>query len=156
MKFDSQKNTVKFSVEGKPPRKSSWGNEDAHLVLRFREETLKARTRAGLSQCFNCPVKLKLTVFAPNITNINYKQEGDNDPKRYVGDLDAYVSGVCEYLQRAPKNPELNIDPILKERNDIGPDIDLIIENDSQIVSIVAEKIKDDALHYEVEIEPRV
>jgi len=145
---------VSFDVEGKPPKKSNWGADDADLVIRLREEALKARTDAERSDCFHESVKLNLIVYAPNPTDMKYKQTGDDDPKRYVGDLDSLVAGLCEYLQPAPKNDTLTINPILQEKKEIGPDVALIVENDSQIVEITAKKIPGDRLHYHVEIEP--
>jgi len=123
-------------------------------VIRFREEALKARTEAERSDCFHESVKLNLIVYAPNPTDMNYVQKGDDDPNRYVGDLDSLVAGVCEYLQPAPNNPDLKINPVLQEKKEIGPEVALIIENDSQIVEINAKKILGDRLHYSVEIEP--
>ena len=145
---------IEFSVEGKPPKKSNWGTDDADLVIKFREEALKARTKAEHSDCFHESVKLNLIVYAPNTTDMKYKQSGDDDPKRYVGDLDSLVAGVCEYLQPAPTNETLTINPILKAKKEIGPDVALIIKNDSQIVEINAKKVHDETLHYHVEIEP--
>ena len=144
---------ISFDVEGKPPKKSNWGTDDADLVIKFREEALKARMNLGLSDCFHESVKLNLIVYAPNTTEMKYKQTGDDDPKRYVGDLDSLVAGVCEYLQPAPTNPELEINPILNEKKEIGRDVALIVKNDSQIVEINAKKIRDETLHYHVEIE---
>ena len=153
MNLESMKKRISFDVEGKPPKKSNWGKDDADLVIRFREEALKARTKAERPDCFHEFVKLNLIVYAPNTTDMKYKQTGNDDPKRYVGDLDSLVAGVCEYLQPAPNNPDLKINPILKEKKEIGPDVALIVENDSQIVEINAKKMIDDRLHYHVEIE---
>jgi len=147
------KNRISFDVEGKPPKKSNWGKEDANLVIKFREEALKARTKEKLDDCFYDSVKLNLIVYSPNITEMNYKQTGDDDPKKFVGDLDSLVAGVCEYLQPAPNNPDRKINPILQEKKEIGPEVALIIKNDSQIVEINAKKILGDRLHYHVEIE---
>ena len=147
------KKRIVFDVEGKPPKKSNWGTDSADLVIKFREEALKARTKGGLSDYFHDSVKLNLIVYAPNIIDMNYKQTGDDDPKKFVGDLDSLVAGVCEYLQPAPTNPDLKINPILQEKKEIGPDVALIIKDDSQIIEINAKKILDDRLHYHVEIE---
>ena len=84
---------------------------------------------------------------------MKYIQTGDDDPKRYVGDLDSLVAGVCEYLQPAPNNPELEINPILNEKKEIGRDVALIVENDSQIVEINAKKEKSETLRYHVDVE---
>jgi len=152
-KFLHRKCRIKFSVDNRPPRKSGW-SDDAQLVVKFREAALNARTKAGFDKYFDCPVKLNLIMFAPNILDMNYKQSGDNDPNRYVGDLDSFVAGVCEYLQPAPTNEDMKMDPIFDIRNDIGRYVALIIKNDSQIVSITAKKVKGNNLRYSIEIEP--
>jgi len=144
---------ISFDVSGKPPRKSNWG-KDVSQVIKLREEALNARKKAGLSNCFDRPVKLTLIVFAPNISDMSYKQSGDDDPNRYIGDLDSLVAGVCEYLQPAPKtNPELDLSQ-LDGKKEIGPHIALIVKNDSQIKKIDAKKIVNETLHYHVEIQP--
>jgi len=146
------KKLISFDVEGKPPKKSNWGSDDADLVIKFREAALNARTEAEWDS-FQDSVKLNLIVYAPNTTDIEYKQTGDDDPNRYVGDLDSLVAGVSEYLQPAPKNPTLIINPSLKAKEEIGPDVALVLENDLQIIEIEAKKIHDKTLHYHVEIE---
>ena len=135
------KKPIIFDVEDKPPKKSNWGKDDADLVIKFREEALKARTEAKHSDCFYESVKLNLIVYAPNPTDMKLKQTGDDDPNRYVGDLDSLVAGVCEYLQQAPTSDTLTINPILKAKKEIGPDVALIVKNDSQIVEINAKKM---------------
>lgn len=144
---------IQFKVKGKPPKKSNWGKEDADLIIKLREAALKARKNEEIFDCFHGPVKLNLIVYAPNIINMNYKQTGDDDPKKFIGDLDSLVAGVCEYLQPAPTDPKLVLNPIFNEKNEIGPTVPLIIENDSQIVEINAKKICSKILHYRVEIE---
>lgn len=43
MKIKFWKNkSIKFTVEGRPPRKSMWGKEDAKLIFRLREEALQS------------------------------------------------------------------------------------------------------------------
>ena len=135
------------------PKKSNWGKKDANLIIKLREQVLQARKHAGFSDCFHGDVKLNLIIFAPNITDMKYKQTGDDDPKRIVGDLDSLVADICEYLQPAPTDPTLTINPIFDGKNEIAPSIALIIENDSQIVKINAKKVFDEVLHYHVEIE---
>lgn len=146
------KKRISFEVQGKPPRKSNWGTDDAKQVIKFREEALKARKKAGLLDGFQEPVKLNLTIYAPNTTDLEYKQTGDNDPNRYVGDLDSLVAGICEYLQPAPNNPELDF-RLFDGRDEIGPNVPLIIQNDSQIVEIKAKKEESKTLRYHVDIE---
>jgi len=146
------KKKISFDIAGKPPRKSNWDGDDVQQVIKLREEALKARTEAGLTDCFHKPIKFTLIVYAPNITDLEYKQTGDDDPKKYVGDLDSFVAGVCEYLQPAPKNPELGFNHF-DGKEEIGPLVPLIIENDSQIIEINAHKEESETQSYHIEIE---
>jgi len=96
---------------------------------------------------FHGPVKLSLTVYAPNI--LERKDRHD-----YLGDLDALVGGVFESLQPAPKdNPELKIHPALKNIKNIGSDIPLIVADDAQITTTISKKRKNEKISYTVLIE---
>ncbi|MBI1663631.1 MAG: hypothetical protein IS860_09120 [Nitrosopumilus sp.] len=145
---------IEFSVNGKPPRKSQWGTDDALLIIKLREAALDARKNAGIVGYYNDPIKVNLTVYAPNITNVNKKSTGDDDPNKFIGDLDSFVSGVCDYLHKGPKRGENNFEPhpIFNEKPEIGPDVPLIIYDDSQIVEVNARKVEDDTIHYHVQI----
>lgn len=66
--------------------------------------------------------------------------------------MDSLVAGVCEYLQPAPTNPDLDIHSVFDGKDEIAPFIPLILKNDSQIVEINAKKELDDRLHYHVEV----
>jgi hypothetical protein len=60
---------IKFTVKGKPPKKSKWGNDNnAKLIIALREAALKARIDAGYSHYIDTNVNLKLTVYATNIS----------------------------------------------------------------------------------------
>ena len=144
---------ISFDVKGKPPKKSQWGTNDASLVIKLREEALQARKSKEIPEGYDGPVKLNLIVYAPNISNMEYKQTGDDDPKKFVGDLDSLVSGVCEYLQPAPTNPEIKNSPLFDGKDEIGTSVPLIIKNDSQITEITAKKILDEELHYHVDVD---
>ena len=149
-----RKNRIKFKVDGKPPQKSQWGTDDAILVIKLREAALETRTKIGLAKCFTTPIKLKLTVYAPNIDDRDYKQTGDNDPKKYIGDLDSLVAGVCDYLYHGPELVNNFVpSPLFDTKPEIGPQVSLIIEDDSQITNIISEKKVSDSLYYVVEIE---
>ncbi len=91
-------------------------------------------------------------MYAPNIADKDYKQTRDDDPKKFIGDLDSLVAGVYEYLQPAPTNPELKINPVFDGKDEIGSSVPLIIKNDAQIVEINTKKELDDKTHYHVEI----
>ena len=97
-------------------------------------------------------MKLNLIIYAPNIVDMDYKQTGDDDPKKFIGDLDSLVARVCEYLQPAPTNPDLEISSVFDGRDEIGPSVALIIKNDAQIVEISAKKELDETTHYHVEV----
>ena len=145
---------ISFDVYEKPPKKSNWGTDDAKLVVKFRESALIARENAGIHECYDGPVKLNLIVYAPNIADKNYKQTGDDDPKKFIGDLDSLVAGVCEYLHKGPKKGEnyFQPSPLFDDKPEIGPEVALIINDDSKIVEINAKKEPDDTTHYHVEV----
>jgi len=150
------KKPIRFDVKGKPPKKSQWSTSDAILIIKLREAALKARKNAGHFHCYHGPIKLNLTVYAPNISHVKYKQYGDDDPNKFIGDLDSLVSGVCEYLQSAPPAPKDNTfvpSSLFDGKDEIGPNVPLIIKNDSQIVEINAKMIPDKTPHYHVDIE---
>jgi len=146
---------ITFKVDGKPPQKSEWGGENASLVIKLRKAALKARKDAGRDKCIASPVKLNLVVHAPNIDDRDYIQSGNDDEKRYVGDLDSLVAGVCDYLSKAPEKPgRNNFSPsvLFNQEPEINPIIPILIEDDSQIQIITAEKIVSNELFYVVEI----
>jgi len=149
------KKSITFTVTGKPPQKSQWGTKDAELVIKLREAALKARNNAGINQCITTPIKLSITIYAPNIDDINYSQDIVDDPKLYIGDLDSLVAGICDYLHKGPKKENKFIpSPLFDNKPEIGPDIPLIIDDDSKIISIMAEKkVSEKQIYYTVKIE---
>ncbi len=159
--FESKENMekssiVNFIINGKPPRKhnnkSVWSNPtEIPRIVQLREKALEARKNAGFDSYFNCPVRLDLTVFAPNIVDRDRKQTGNDDPNAYVGDLDTFVAGVCESLK---PNLELKPDFIFPGKDDISPNKPINIKDDSLIVSIIAKKVEDGDIHYSVVVEP--
>lgn len=146
---------IKFTIPGKPPKKSKWGNDNnAKLIITLREAALKARKEAGYSDYIDTNVSLKLTVYAPNIADLEYRQTGDFDEKRPVGDLDALISGVCDSLWSGP-TPGINkFKPSLlfEDHPEVAPGNPIIVKDDSQIVSISATKEFHDDPSYTVEI----
>ncbi len=143
-----------FNVTGKPPKKSQWGTDDADLVVKLREAALIARKNDGFPEGYEGNVKLNLIIYAPNIVDVDYQQTGDDDPKKFIGDLDSLVAGVCEYLHKGPKKGENNFEPspLFDNKPEIGPEVPLIIDDDSQIVEIDAKKELDETTHYHVEV----
>jgi Holliday junction resolvase RusA-like endonuclease len=139
---------IECDVEGKPPRKnganSLWATGEAQRVLDLRlkiHETQKENNRVG---AINTPVKIELSVYAPNITNRKNTQT-------YVGDLDTFVAGICECIQSA--HPKAKLSQIFEKHNEVAPHIPLIIYDDTQVVEIIAKKILSEKFHYTVIIE---
>jgi len=146
---------IKFTVKGKPPKKSKWGNDNnAKLIISLRETALKARREAGYSDYIDTNIHLKLTVYAPNIVDLEYRQTGNFDEKRPVGDLDALISGVCDSLWAGPILGINKFKPSLlfEDHPDVRPGKPIIVKDDSQIVSISATKEVRDDPSYTVEI----
>ena len=143
---------IKFRVEGKPPKKdgsqSLWSEKStqAPLVFQLRQKALEARKEAKIDECFHELVKLEVKVYSPYITKKDHHQ--------HVGDLDTLVAGIFEAIQPAPKNETLRPHKIFDENPEIIPSIPLLVEDDSFIVSINAEKIQSDSTYYTVEIIP--
>lgn len=134
---------VEFTVKGsRPPRKrdakSLWAHpKEAPLVLKLRRAALEAGTKLGTS-CITSTMKLELNLYTPDI-------EG-------VGDLDSYISGICDGLQAADQNVE-KFDAAFQEAEDINPRMSILINNDKNIVHILATKEKRDFLGYRVAVE---
>ena len=55
-----RKKKIIFDVDGKPPKKSQWGKDNAKLVIKLRESALKARTKAGMEEYYTGLVKSSL------------------------------------------------------------------------------------------------
>lgn len=146
---------ISFPVPGRPPRQkqgySMWSRSlnEAPLVVKLRLSALEAMEKEGLSDCFHSFISLKLTLFVPR------------SQLESIGDLDTFVTGVCDGLQAADNSSRLILhsiflDPQYKE---ISPNRPLLIEDDSRVISIVAKKMplgedqKDQEVHYEVIVE---
>lgn len=138
---------IEFTVDDRPPKKdgaqSLWSSNQAKLVLKLRKKALEAQKEAGITNHFDCPVRLELTIFAPNITKL-----GDHT---YVGDLDSYIAGVCESLK--PSDKQVIPHEIFQGEDDVDPRKPLIIKDDSQVVSVKATKIQSNTLYYTVMVE---
>ncbi len=155
--FDKVK--ITFEVDGKPPQKSGWAGNDAPLIIKLRKTALAARNKLGID-CISVPVKLKLTVYAPNIDDKDDTQfrTTKKESDKYVGDLDSLIAGICDYLSRVPTDPgENNFQPSLlfNDHPEIDPTIPLIIKDDSLIKNVMADKkeSKHNEIYYVMEIE---
>ena len=142
---------VTFEVKERPPRKgrnkSGWGKKyEADKILELRKKALEARKKVKLKDCFSCPVRLELNVFSKNITKIK-------DAHNYVGDLDAFVAGVCEALQPAPKLAKIS--DIFNDHKTVAPNLPILFLDDSQVVEIIANKEpSDNDTSYTLKVEP--
>ncbi len=140
-KFLKKPIRIKFSVEGKPPKKtkpSLWSenSNQTQLVFDLRQKAYEFSRKAGLNDHIHGPVKLSLTIYDPN------PLERKNRPD-YLGDLDSLIAGVFESLQPSPpEDNELVIHPLLKEIKEIRNDVALILSDDAQITSTVSQKRK--------------
>lgn len=125
------KRKYQFTVKGLPPKKdgaqSMWGKLlEAKRLIELRQATLNALQE---NSPLRTNIKLALKIHIGPI----------ND--RSIGDLDTFITGVCDGLMAA--NPRANLGPIWESREaaDIYPDRAIGIIDDSQVVSIQAEKI---------------
>ena len=143
---------IEFAVKGRPPKKhgekSMWARGDeAPFVVSLREKALEARLKAGLDDCFHSLLALELTVFVPR------------SRLESVGDLDSFITGICDGLQAADPKVFPYLHKIFQEPGleEIDPRYALLIDNDAKIVSITARKVTLDEgqeMHYKVAVEP--
>lgn len=134
-----------FFISGLPPKKdgaqSMWGKPlEAKRLVELRQAALKAlKRRSPLKR--NIKLTLKIRVGPIN--------------DRSIGDLDTFVTGVCDGLMAA--YPGGKLDPLWDEAElkNIHPSKTIAIIDDSQVVSIQAKKIIGDTDQpwYEVTLE---
>jgi len=149
-KFLKKSRRIQFSVKGKPPKKttegSCWTSKEVSHVFKLRKSAFEKRKKINMTDCFHVPVKLELTVYDSNITQ-------RKDSHDYVGDLDSIVAGVCESLQPAD-NQVISV-PEFDGCGEFGPKVPLILDDDAQVVEIIAKKIQDKNTHYSVIIQEK-
>jgi len=151
-KFLKKSTKIEFTVNGKPPKKikpSLWSenSKQTQLVIDLRQKAYESSKKVGLDGHFHGPVKLTLTVYDSN--PLERKDRPD-----YLGDLDALIGGVFESLQPSPlENNKLIIHPKFKEKNEIRHDVALIVADDAQISTTIAQKRKSKKTFYDVIIE---
>jgi hypothetical protein len=133
--------TYIFSVEGLPPKKdgalSMWGKPlEANRLVALRLAALE--TMKGAPPLSN-NINLSLKLYIP-INN------------RGVGDLDTFVTGICDGLMATHYGGKL--DPIWDKPEivDIHPKKTIAVEDDSEIIKIQAEKIVGKYNHFWYEI----
>ena len=143
---------VEFIVKGLPPKKhgekSMWARSDeAGRVANLRKEAFDARSHAGFNHPFHCLVTLELKVFVP-------KSELES-----IGDLDNFITGVCDSLQKADPKVLPYLHKVFQEvvAEEASPRHALLFENDAKVVSITARKVAledNQKKYYEVAVEP--
>ena len=137
--------SYQFEVKGLPPKKdganSMWGKKlESERLVALRQAALKSFNGQPPLQS---NIKLILQIHIP-VNN------------RSIGDLDTFVSGVCDGLmKRDPKSephPGIWNNP---EYQDVHPDKRIAIVDDSQVICIRAEKVIGDLnqQRYEVMLE---
>ncbi|MEE9594610.1 MAG: hypothetical protein V3V92_04345, partial [Candidatus Hydrothermarchaeales archaeon] len=99
---------IEFTVNNRPPKKhgekSMWARDDeAPFVVSLRDKALEARSNVGLDDCFHSRVSLELTVFAPR------------SRLESMGDLDNFITGICDGLQAADSKVLPYLHEIFKE-----------------------------------------
>ena len=98
--------SVEFKVQGKPPKKdganSMWGKKsEAQNIVNLSKAAISARNELNITP-FTGRVSIELTIYA------------DNAVIESMGDLDNFITGICDGLQAA--DPRANMqDLILNE-----------------------------------------
>ena len=126
-----------------------WGKPlEATRLIALRKNALEAR---GSQPIFTVGIRLTLRV---HVGFEFAKQFGD--PGNF-GDLDTFVSGVCDGLMKAHPHPATKIDPLftVPENSAVHPSKPIAIEDDSKVTKIDAEKIVGPGNHgwYEILLE---
>jgi hypothetical protein len=140
--------TIGFTVEGElPPKKdgakSMWDKPlEARRLLALRRAAVPAMNGGPpLSRA----ISLTLDIYVPQhlVT--------------FIGDLDTFITGVCDGLMAAHPRADLGqiwLDPQLA---DVHPSRSVAIVNDSEVVSIMARKVAQEAQEpaYQVVLEAK-
>jgi Holliday junction resolvase RusA-like endonuclease len=147
---------IEFTVQNIPPKKdganSMWSKDsEAPRIIALRKAAFDEMQKVGIFEPFQSPVKLEFTVFA---TSSHFRLVSGN----YIGDLDTFVTGICDGLQAAHGNVQ-SAHPLFQSLQNTAIDFrhDLLIKNDAQVVSITAKKVPIDNQqqpYYKVIVEP--
>ena len=129
---------ITVTVPGRPPRKrgtkSVWNTDESERVLKLRLAIREEQKNLGITGPSDAPARLTLEIYAPNTTRIGDKQT-------YVGDLDGFVDGICDSIQAA--NPSMTrFSPVFAKHDEVGPKIQLVINDDAQVAEVNARKIR--------------
>lgn len=124
---------AEFRVDEKPPKKdgaNSMWNKDSEFnrIVALRRTALKAMREAEIHSPFNENVILRFDLFVPR------------SQLESVGDLDNFITGICDGLQAADPKAKLHSGFNRMGNEDIHPSVPLVLTNDSLVVEIVARK----------------
>ncbi len=123
-----------FHVDGLPPKKdganSMWGKPlEAKRLVNLRRAALRAMEG---QPALKRDIRLTITVCVG----------AKNDPS--VGDLDTFITGVCDGLMKVAPRCKLCMDIWGEAEYNIQPDRAIAIDDDSQVINIQAAKVTDD------------
>ena len=128
---------ISFKVKGElPPKKggdlSMWGKPiEAKRLLALRRKALETLN----SSPFTGPVRLTLSIHVGDQTPV-FTNAGKNG----FGDLDTFVSGVCDGLMAAHPRAKIHDLFTRPENANIHPTKKIAIGDDQQVVEINAKK----------------
>ena len=136
---------IRFRVEGElPPKKdganSMWNKDvEAPRLVALRHQALEA---LGNEPPFSRQIRLRISIYVGRSNT------------RTTGDLDNFITGICDGLMNA--HPKANLHVLFRkpENAAVDPRRTIAIDDDSQIVEIHAEKLIGETGDnwYEVEI----
>ncbi len=134
--------SVEFKVQGKPPKKdganSMWGKKsEAKNIVNLRKAATTARNEINITP-FTGRVSIELTIYSDNAVIEN------------MGDLDNFITGICDGLQAADPRAKMQ-GLILSECEPYQP---LLYYTDARGVDIQARKIpiENQDIHYTVKV----
>jgi hypothetical protein len=148
--------SIEFYVQNIPPKKdganSMWSKDsEVPRIIVLRRAALDKMQKEGVFESFQSPVRLEFTLFA---SRSHFSFVSSN----YIGDLDTFVTGICDGLQAAHGNVQSAHSSFQSLQNTaIDFKNDLLIKNDAQVVSIIAKKVPLDNQqqpYYKVIVEP--
>jgi len=121
--------SVEFKVQGKPPKKdgsnSMWGKKsEAQNIVNLRKAAITARNEIDTSP-YTGRVSIELTIYA------------DNSVIESMGDLDNFITGICDGLQAADTRAKMQ-GLILNECEPYQP---VLYYTDAKVYNIQARKI---------------
>lgn len=107
-----------------------WNKADeVHRLIVLRQSALDARRQAGLTGLMEGYLRMKVDIFVPRS-----KLES-------VGDLDNFLTGICDGLQAAHPRALLHPEFERSDLRDIHPRNALLLKNDSLVMEINARKL---------------